>query len=109
MSEGIEHRDFRRGQRACGKRLGELRARRMQALCRCRPVGGDLQVHTALNDRELGADGAELAIIQGCVHLQITTDGPASTQRLHAARAELAEALAARALPAAEIAVFDAL
>ena len=68
-----------------------------------------IRAHVILELPELGTVGAELAIIQGCVHLQITTDGPASTQRLHAARAELAEALAARALPAAEIAVFDAL
>jgi len=68
-----------------------------------------IRAHVILELPELGTVGAELAIIHGCVHLQITTDGPASTERLHAARAELAEALAARALPAAEIAVFDAL
>ncbi|MEO6929190.1 MAG: flagellar hook-length control protein FliK, partial [Casimicrobiaceae bacterium] len=68
-----------------------------------------IRAHVILELPGLGTIGAEIAIIQGSVHLQITTDGPAATLRLHAARAELAEALAARALPAGEIAVFDAL
>ncbi|MEO8977713.1 MAG: flagellar hook-length control protein FliK, partial [Casimicrobiaceae bacterium] len=68
-----------------------------------------IRAHVILELPELGTIGAEIAIIQGAVHLQITTDGPAATLRLHAARAELAEALAARALPAGEIVVFDAL
>ncbi len=68
-----------------------------------------IRAHVILELPELGTVGAEIAIVQGSVRLQITTDGPAATARLHAARAELAEALAARALPASEIAVFDAL
>ena len=68
-----------------------------------------MRAHIILELPTLGTVGAEIAIVEGSVHLQITTDGPAATQKLHAARAELAEALAARALPAAEIAVFDEL
>ncbi|MFI4904642.1 MAG: flagellar hook-length control protein FliK [Burkholderiales bacterium] len=68
-----------------------------------------MRAHIILELPTLGTVGAEIAIVEGSVHLQITTDGPAATQTLHAARAELAEALAARALPAAEIAVFDEL
>ena len=68
-----------------------------------------IRAHVILELPTLGTVGAEIAIVGGSVRLQITTDGPAATQRLHAARAELAEALAARALPAAEIAVFDEL
>jgi flagellar hook-length control protein FliK len=68
-----------------------------------------MRAHVILELPTLGTVGAEIAIVGGSVRLQITTDGPAATQRLHRARAELAEALAARALPAAEIAVFDEL
>ncbi len=68
-----------------------------------------MRAHVILELPTLGTVGAEISIVGGSVHLQITTDGPAATQRLHRARAELAEALAARALPAAEIAVFDEL
>ena len=68
-----------------------------------------IRAHIILELPELGTIGAEIAIIGGSVHMQITTDGPAATKRLHVARAELAEALAARALPATEIAVFDEL
>ncbi len=68
-----------------------------------------VRAHVILELPQLGTVGAELTIVEGSVHLQITTDGPQATARLHAARAELAEALAARAVPAAEIAVFHEL
>lgn len=68
-----------------------------------------VRAHVILELPELGTVGAELTIVEGSVHMQITTDGPHATARLHAARAELAEALAARAVPAAEIAVFHEL
>jgi hypothetical protein len=50
-----------------------------------------------------------VSLVGGAVRLQVTTDGPSATSRLHAARAALAEALAARAVPVSEIAVFDEL
>jgi hypothetical protein len=68
-----------------------------------------LAAHLVLELPSLGTVGASVSLVDGAVRLQVTTDGPAATTRLHAARAALAEALAARAVPVAEIAVFDEL
>ena len=73
------------------------------------PYATRMAAHIILELPTLGTVGASVALHGGGVRLQITTDGPAATARLHAARAALAEALAARALPVAEIAVFDEL
>lgn len=73
------------------------------------PRATRMAAHIILELPTLGTVGASVALHSGSVRLQITTDGPAATARLHAARAALAEGLAARALPVAEIAVFDEL
>jgi hypothetical protein len=74
------------------------------------PAGAaPVAAHIVLELPSLGTVGASVALVDGAVRLQVTTDGPSATSRLHAARAMLAEALAARAVPVAEIAVFDEL
>jgi hypothetical protein len=75
-----------------------------------KPAGAaPVAAHIVLELPSLGAVGASVSLVGGAVRLQVTTDGPSATSRLHAARAALAEALAARAVPVSEIAVFDEL